>query len=222
MQPDHRLEDQPLPTEYLSESDRLLLDRLRLGEEQAFEELLAVYYAPMLRLAQVYVSDASLAGEVVQDTLLGMLRGLERFEGRSSLKTWLFSILMNRARTLAKREDRYVQFDDDVTDDEPSVDPGRFFPADHPEAAEWVSLPARWDEIPESYLESRETLRRIQDAIAGLPPNQREVITLRDVEHWTAQEVCNVLGISETNQRVLLHRARSKVRQQLEDYLKPV
>lgn len=197
-----------------------LLQRLRAGDEAAFEALVEMYNAPMLRLASMYVADTRLAEEVVQDTWIGMLRGLDRFEGRSSLKTWLFSILVNRARTNAKREGRYVPLETGEEDYEPSVAPERFHPQGHPFADDWISLPANWDEIPEEHLSSQETLEQIDRAIRSLSEQQREVITMRDIEQLSAEEVCNVLGISETNQRVLLHRARSKVRQQLENYLK--
>jgi len=156
---------------------------------------------------------------------LGVLQGLDRFEGRSSLKTWIFRILTNRAKTRGQREARNVTFSDlvdgELESDEPSVDPSRFNPLDHPKWPEhWggTDAPQSWDTIPEQQFLSRETREHILKAIATLPPAQREVITLRDIEGWRSDEVCTVLGLSEANQRVLLHRARSKVRRVLESY----
>lgn len=154
---------------------------------------------------------------------MGVLQGLSRFEGRSSLKTWIFNILANRAKTYALREGRSVPFsslvDAEIDADEPAVDPDRFFPSDAQRAGGWISLPENWDEIPERRLLSKETYICIEAAIEALPPHQRTVITLRDVEGWTSEEIRSVLGVSEVNQRVLLHRARSKVRRALERYL---
>jgi RNA polymerase sigma-70 factor (ECF subfamily) len=172
----------------------------------------------------LYVRERVVAEEVAQEIWLGVLQGIHRFEGRSSLKTWIFHILTNRAKTHGQREGRTIPFsavwnpDDDP--DEMAVDPQRFLPADHPRwPGHWASFPNRWDAIPEEHLLSQETRAVLQSAIDRLPPSQREVISLRDVEGWTSDEVCNVLGISKTNQRVLLHRARSKVRRALEQYL---
>jgi RNA polymerase sigma-70 factor (ECF subfamily) len=197
---------------------------LRAGEEAAFETLIKRYHKSLLRLALMYVPSHAVAEEVVQETWLGVLQGLGRFEGRSSLKTWIFRILTNRAKTRGAREGRSISFSDlsaaDVESDEPTVDPDRFWPADHPSLAnDWVSYPRNWSELPEERLLSRETLARVQVAIAALPQSQRQVIILRDVEGWSSEEVCNVLELSETNQRVLLHRARAKVRRQIEQYL---
>ena len=152
-----------------------------------------------------------------------MLRGLARFEGRSSLRTLIFRILTNGAKTRGQREGRSIPFsllgDVDLDPEGPSVDPDRFLPADHPkEPHHWVSFPRSWGEVPEERLLAQETLSIVRAAIESLPPAQREVIRLRDVEGWPSGEVCNVLGISESNQRVLLHRARSKVRRALERY----
>ncbi len=204
--------------------EQRLVDSLRAGDESAFETLIERYHNALLRLAMFYVPSRAVAEDVVQETWLGVLQGLARFEGRSSLKTWIFRILTNRARTRGQREGRSVAFSDlataEVGSGGPSVDAEQFWPADHAAWANgWVSLPRNWNELPEERLLSRETLARVHAAIAALPPSQREVITLRDVEGWTAEEVCNVLEITETNQRVLLHRARAKVRRDLEQYL---
>jgi RNA polymerase sigma-70 factor (ECF subfamily) len=207
-----------------SADDQRLIESLRAGDESAFEMLIERYHTALLRLAMFYVPSRAVAEDVVQETWLGVLQGLARFEGRSSLKTWIFRILTNRARTRGQREGRSVAFSDLATAEagtsELSVDADQFWPADHPSWANiWVSYPRNWNELPEDRLLSHETLDRVQAAIAALPPSQREVITLRDVEGWSSEEVCNVLDISESNQRVLLHRARAKVRREVEKYL---
>ncbi|MFN8374886.1 MAG: sigma-70 family RNA polymerase sigma factor [Anaerolineae bacterium] len=205
------------------QSDAQVLAALRRGDELAFTELVNKYHASMVRVALMYVSSQVIAEEVVQEAWIGVLKGLSRFEGRSSLKTWIYSILINRAKTHAQREGRYVQLslDDDGEEGEPTVSQDRFNPPDHPlYANHWVTEPDDWNALPERRLLSRETLRRIQDAIEALPPNQKTVITLRDIDQLSSEEVCNILDISETNQRVLLHRARAKVRDALEQYLR--
>jgi RNA polymerase sigma-70 factor (ECF subfamily) len=201
----------------------VLLEGLRAGDEAAFTELVDRYSSSMLRVARMYVPSQAVAEEVVQETWLGVLTGLERFEGRSSLKTWLFRILVNRARTRGERERRTVPFATlagrEAEGEDPAVGPERFLPADHDRwPHHWASPPERWDESPERSLQSAETLRVVRDAIETLPPMQRLVITMRDLEGWDSEEVRNALDISETNQRVLLHRARSKVRTALEAY----
>jgi len=205
----------------VSAEETCLVDALRRGDEGAFRQLLDQYHATMVRIATTYVGSRSVAEEVAQDAWLGVLRGIHRFEGRSSFKTWLFTILINRARSRARREQRSVPFsrlqDDDPA--EPTVDPDRFFPADHPHHPHhWSSLPASWDAMPDASLLSQETMDCVRAAIQQLPARQREVILLRDVEGWTTSEVCNILDITESNQRVLLHRARAKVRRALEQY----
>jgi RNA polymerase sigma-70 factor (ECF subfamily) len=205
-----------------SQDEFHLLELLRNGNEDAFVSLIERYHTPMLRLAMIYVSERAVAEEVVQEAWMGVLEGLNRFEGRASLKTWIFRILTNCAKTRALHERRCVPFsslsDLEVNVDEPAVDPDRFLPADSPLPGHWASLPANWDEIPEQRLLSEETYACILSVTEALPPNQRLVITLHDIEGWTSEEICNVLSISETNRRVLLHRARSKVRQALEQY----
>lgn len=201
-----------------------LVAALRAGDEAAFASLIDAYYAPLLRLAQHYTRSRAVAEEVVQETWLGVLQGIDRFEGRSSLKTWLFRILMNRAMRRGQQEARSLPFsaafEPSRDHDEPAVDPSRFLPATDPEwPHHWDIEPRPFSSVPEERLVSKETRAVIQAAIDTLPPAQREVITLRDVEGWSSAEVCNVLDVSETNQRVLLHRARSKVRRALEDYL---
>jgi RNA polymerase sigma-70 factor (ECF subfamily) len=204
-------------------ADRRLLERLRTGDEAAFAELVQRHARSMLRLAQLYVPSRAVAEEVVQETWLGVLNGLDGFEGRSSLKTWIFRILVNRAKTRGERERRTVPFAalaaDEAGDDAPAVDPDRFIPAGEEHEHSWATPPRRWEESPEKSLESGETLAVAREAIDRLPPMQRLVIAMRDLEGWPSEEVCNALEISETNQRVLLHRARSRVRAALEDYL---
>jgi len=206
-----------------ADPDAELLARLRAGDEAAFDELVERYGTSMLRVARMYVPSAAVAEEVVQETWLGVLTGLDRFEGRSSLQTWLFRILVNRARTRGERERRTVPFASlagrEASGDEPAVPPERFLPADDSRwAGHWATPPERWDESPERSLQSAETLGVVRDAVERLPPMQRLVITMRDLEGWDSEDVRNALDISETNQRVLLHRARAKVRSALEAY----
>jgi RNA polymerase sigma-70 factor, ECF subfamily len=208
----------------LSSEDVSLLSRLKQGDELAFMTLVERYQASMIRLATVYVQERTLAEEVVQDTWIAVLRGLQNFEGRSSLKTWIFSILINRAKTHAQREDRYVTAgdllsDDDSDADSPTVDPSRFWGAGSTDPGYWITYPNSWDEVPEERLLSDEVRQIIQAAINMLPAMQKQVITLRDVEDMDAEETCAMLSITDSNQRVLLHRARATVRQAVERYL---
>jgi RNA polymerase sigma-70 factor (ECF subfamily) len=208
----------------LSVSELELLVALRRGDEQAFITLVEIHGASMLRLARVYVRDRAVAEEVVQEAWLGVLGGLERFEGRSSLRTWLLSIVANLARTRAVREARSIPFSAlagaELEVEGPSVPPERFRGPQDRWAGHWATPPEPWSR-PEHELLSAETRAQIMIAIDALPERQRQVITLRDVEGCSAAEVCNVLELSETNQRVLLHRARTRVRQALDDYLTP-
>jgi RNA polymerase sigma-70 factor, ECF subfamily len=201
-------------------AEAALLDALRAGDESAFAALVQEHHSSILRVARIYVSNRATAEEVAQETWVAVLNGLDRFEGRSSLKTWIFRILTNIAKTRAQRDARSVPFSS-LGDDsgEPAVDPDRFVSAGGRWAGHWKSYPDRWDTLPEERLVGDETRAHVERAIDRLPPKQRQVITLRDVEGWSSDQVCSALEISETNQRVLLHRARSKVRQALEGYL---
>jgi RNA polymerase sigma-70 factor, ECF subfamily len=198
--------------------ERALVEALRRGDEAAFEELVRMYHASLLRVARLYVSSPSVAEEVVQEAWVGVLNGIGRFEGRSSLKTWIFRILTNTATTRGIREGRSVPFSS-LQDEElsgPTVDPERFFPPDHSVApGAWATPPVP---LPEQVLLADETLQVVDAAIEALPPAQRAVITLNDVEGWGADEIRNALELTETNRRVLLHRARAKVRRALEEY----
>jgi RNA polymerase sigma-70 factor (ECF subfamily) len=205
-------------------SERDLCAALRRGDEAAFASVVGLYHAPLRRLALSYVRSAAVADEVVQETWLAVIRGIHSFEERSSLKTWIFRILANTAKTRAERENRTVPLSalspDDADDDEPSVDPNRFFDQQHARwPGHWASPPARWEELPEEHLSGRATLDALKAAIEQLPSKQRQVIVLRDIEGWEADEVCDLLELSDANQRVLLHRARSQVRQALEEQL---
>ncbi|MGH9244556.1 MAG: RNA polymerase sigma factor, partial [Acidimicrobiales bacterium] len=188
----------------------------------AFAWLLDRYAGPLRRLARTFVATASAADEVVQETWLAVIEGLDRFEQRSALKTWIYRILMNKARTRGAHDKRAVPFSSVVDDGlaGPSFPPDRFLPADHPEwPGHWASPPAPWEELPHVRLEAHETLEQVRAAIEELPPLHRQVITLRDVEEWSSDEVCALLEITAANQRVVLHRARAKVRAKLERYL---
>jgi RNA polymerase sigma-70 factor (ECF subfamily) len=202
--------------------DSHLLAALRAGDERAFSTLVDRFHASMVRLARTYVPSAADAEEVAQEAWLGVLKGLDRFEGRSSLQTWIFRILTYQAMNRGKRARRTVPFsvlanaaDEPV---EPSVQPERFLGPHGPLAGHWAQPPQSWGE-PEEQLASSETMALIGQTIDTLPPAQRRVITLRDIEGWSSTQVCQLLGLSESNQRVLLHRARSKVRSALERYM---
>jgi RNA polymerase sigma-70 factor (ECF subfamily) len=192
---------------------------LRAGDARVFEALVAELGPSMLRIARMYVSSRAVAEEVVQEAWVGVLSGIGRFEGRSSLKTWIFRILTNRAKTRGEREGRSLPFSSlEAGDDEPAVDADRFHSSGRYEG-HWTSAPSRWSELPENRLVGKETIGVAQAAIAALPEMQRTVITMRDIDGFDSEEVRNVLGLSESNQRVLLHRARAKVRRALEAYL---
>jgi RNA polymerase sigma-70 factor (ECF subfamily) len=202
--------------------ETMLVAALRRGDEAAFVELVRLYGPSLLRLARTFVRDRAVAEEVVQETWLAVLNGIDRFEGRSSLKTWIFQILSNRAKTRAVRERRSAPFSALAADDadtETAVDADRFRGEGHRWAGHWAAAPSDWSHLPEERLLGRETLERVNAAIEALPPRQADVIVLRDVEGWKPEEVCAALGITDGNQRLLLHRARSKVRAALEQYL---
>ena len=193
----------------------LLLDGLRAGDEAAFGTLVRLHGPAMLRVAQLYVRSRAVAEEVVQEAWIGVLDGVGRFEGRSSLKTWIFRILANKAKTRAVREGRTIPFSA-LDAGEPAVDPDRFRGPEDRYPGHWASPPSG---LPEERLLESETLSLVDREIEKLPPAQALVVTMRDVEGFDSDEVCNALDISETNQRVLLHRARSKLRNALEEYV---
>ena len=201
-----------------------LIAALRAGEEPAFVLLVERYQAGMVRIAQMFVRDAAVAEEVVQEAWLAVLRGLTRFEARSSLKQWISTILINRAKTRATRERRSIPFSA-LSDKaglepfEPSVEPERFRPEDIAWAGGWFSFPQGWDATPDERFLSKEAQTAIRACVDALPGSQRQVVVLRDVHGMTAEETCSLLQISEVNQRVLLHRGRSKVRRAIEQYL---
>ena len=203
------------------ESDAELIDRLRSGDEEAFARLIDSYSASLLRLAIAFVQSPAVAEEVVQETWMAVLTGIGRFEGRSSVKTWLFKILTNIAKTRAVRERRTIPFCEFDVDqgDEPAVDPDRFLPASHPQwPHHWAAPLQPWSIGPEGTALDRETLAVLRDALEDLPRAQQLVVALRDVHGWPASEVCAALDLSEANQRVLLHRGRSRLRGVLERY----
>lgn len=201
----------PTAVDDASTDDGALVDRLLRGDEAAFSQLVAAYHGRLLRLARTFHSDHGAAEEIVQDTWMAVLHGLRKFEGRSSLSTWIFRILANRAKTRAVRDSRMVP----LSDLEPAVDPSRFSSRGH-----WAEPPRPWDDdTPEKLLLRSETAQTIETAIAELPVAQKAVVTLRDVEGFSAEEVCNILALSETNQRVLLHRGRSRLRTALERHI---
>jgi RNA polymerase sigma-70 factor (ECF subfamily) len=201
-------------------ADGALLERLRAGSEEAFGELVDGFGPAMLRVAGLYVRDRSLAQEIVQDAWVNVLRGLDRFEGRSSLRTWIFVILGNCARRRAQREQRTIPFADPHEPSfDASVDADQFFPATHPRwPGAWSTVVEDWRTLPQDNLASTEATAAFRAAIGDLPARYAVVITLRDIEDWSADEVTTLLDISPENQRVLLHRARARVRAALVEY----
>ena len=197
----------------------MLVEGLRAGDEAAFAAVMRMYGRGMLRVAEMYVSSRAVAEDVVQEAWVGVLRGIGRFEGRSSLKTWLYRIVANTAKTRGVRESRSVPFSSLGDDgDEGTVDADRFLGSGERFPRHWAVPPQAW--APEGRLLADETLEVVERAIEKLPPAQRAVITMRDVQGFTSEEVCNALDLTETNQRVLLHRARAKVRSALEEYMR--
>lgn len=200
--------------------DSAVVAALRRGDETVFAEIVTAYSSALLRLAQDFVRTRSVAEEVVQETWLAVLSGIDRFEGRSSFRTWLYRILVNKAKTRGVREARTVPFSSLLTDDdERAVPEDRFRGANDEWPGHWASPPRSLDTIPEHRLLAREARGRIAQALETLPESQRIVVTLRDVAGWDADEVCEALGVSDVNQRVLLHRGRAKLRAALEQYL---
>lgn len=195
-----------------------LVEKLRRGEESAFQRLIELHHAGLSRVARLYVPDAAV-DDVVQETWIGVIRGIERFEQRSSVKTWIYRILINQARKRGPKEKRAIPFSaaGPAGESEPPVSPDRLV---HPLLGRnyWPAAPPAWDTEPENRALASELRGVVSRSIAALPPAQREVITLRDVEGWASEEVCDTLGISGVNQRVLLHRARTTVRKELEEY----
>lgn len=192
----------------MRDDDADLVRRLQAGDEAAFAVLVRRYHAQLLRLASSFVSSRAVAEEAVQETWLGVVRGIDRFEGRSSIRTWLFRILVNQARTAGVREHRSIPLD---LGDEAAVPAGRF-----DRAGEWTTPPGPWTDEVDARLDAKALAGRLQDLVPELPAAQRQVFTLRDVEHMSAGEVCGVLDLTQGNQRVLLHRARSRLRGMLE------
>lgn len=199
----------------MADDERGLLERLRSGDEGAFATLVDRHHSSMVRVARAYVATKEAAEDVVQDAWLGVIQGLDRFEGRSSLKTWMFRIVINKAMTRGGRDARSVPFSS-LGPDEPAIDPSAFGQSGR-WSGWWLSEDAI-TQLPDRILLARESREMIDAVIATLPPNQRLVITLRDIQGLTAEEACDVLGVTEANQRVLLHRARTKVRAALEGY----
>jgi RNA polymerase sigma-70 factor (ECF subfamily) len=217
----HVQEDQRTAASSAAADEAELLTRLRAGDEQAFEALVDSYHGTMIAVALNYVKTRDVAEEVVQDAWVGVLNGLDRFEGRSSLKTWIMRVLVNTALTRGGREARSVPFSSlaPADRDEPAVDPERFRPPGEAFAGHWNGYPSDWTSLPEAGLLGRETLDVARRAIAELPDSQRTVIAMRDIAGCSADEVCDALDLSAGNQRVILHRARSRVRAALERHL---
>jgi RNA polymerase sigma-70 factor (ECF subfamily) len=199
-------------------ADDELVAGLRAGDDALFGLVLDAWSAGMLRLARAFVSTPDSAAEVVQDAWLGVIEGIDRFAGRSSLKTWVYRILVNTAKRRRDRESRTVPWSSlGPGDHGPAVDPDRFQGQDEPFPGHWREFPAPWPS-PEQHTLAAETRATVAAAVERLPPRQRVVIVLRDVEGYSSEEVCSILEISAANQRVLLHRARSVVRAELERY----
>jgi RNA polymerase sigma-70 factor (ECF subfamily) len=212
-----RATSEPLTQSNLDRNDDALLDALKHGDERVFTELVERWSGMMLRVARSHLGDHAVAEDVVQDAWLTVLRSLDRFERRSTLRTWVLGIVVNLARSRARAERRTVGVPSDP--DGPAVDSTRFLPANHPRwPHHWALEPSPW-RTPEDDLLAGETRRVVFAAIQSLPVTQREVLVLRDLQGLAATDVCNILGLTDTHQRVLLHRARSRVRLALERYL---
>jgi RNA polymerase sigma-70 factor, ECF subfamily len=204
----------------LRHPDAALVEALLSRDETAFRDLVTRYHRSFITVARQYVSSSAVAEEVAQETWLAVIRTLPQFEGRSSLKTWIFTILTNQARGRGSREHRVVPLSSAIAGDgEVAVDASRFLDASHRWGGHWANPPRRIEDLPEECLEAAETMAALRHAMAALPDSQQRVMWLRDVKGWTADEVCAALDLTEANQRVLLHRARSKVRSALENQL---
>ena len=194
------------PTLPVVDTDGELLTRLRAGDEDAFVMLVARYQQPMLRFARAYVPSRAVAEEAVQDTWMGVVKGIETFEGRSSFKTWLYRILINRARSAGTREHRHA-----TSEPHHAVDPVRF-----DSSGQWADPLERWSEDAEDRLDAATWGPILQSGLEDLPARQRQVVVLRDIDGLSADEVCDLLGLSTGNQRILLHRGRTRLREILE------
>jgi RNA polymerase sigma-70 factor (ECF subfamily) len=206
------------PTAHVDD-DSTIVAGLRRGDEATFERVVSTYSTPLVRLAEDFVRTRAVAEEVVQETWLAVLEGIDRFEARSSFKTWLFRILVNKAKTRGVREARTVPLSTLVDAGAPAVPPSRCPGEDDRWPGHWAAPPRDLASVPEEKLLAREARETVVAAIAELPVSQRLVVTLRDVADWSAPEVCDALGVTESNQRVLLHRGRARLRTALESYL---
>jgi RNA polymerase sigma-70 factor (ECF subfamily) len=198
-------------------ADGELVARLRARDENAFALVLDAWSPGMLRLARSFVSTRDSAAECVQDAWLAVIEGIDRFEGRSALRTWVYRILVNTAKRRGIREGRSMPWSSVGPEDGPTVDPDRFMGPGEPYPGHWRAFPAPWP-TPEDATLAAEVRAEVAAAVAELPERQRVVLTLRDVQGYEADEVCSILEITPTYQRVLLHRARAYVRDRLEDY----
>ncbi len=200
--------------------DSKLVERLRTGDEQAFQQLIRQYHTSMIGIARSFVGNRATAEEVVQDTWLAVLEGMNRFEQRSSLKAWIFGILANKARTRAVRDGHMLSFSDIAPEDgsfQSVVDPARFTGS-----GSWADPPQHWDELsPERVVAGQQLWAHLTKALEDLPPSQRAVLIMRDVVGHGSKETCSILGVTEANQRVLLHRARARIRQVIETLIAP-
>lgn len=199
--------------------ERAIVDQLRAGDQAAFAQLVRRHHKAMVHFAETFVPSRAIAEEVVQDAWLGVVKGIAHFEGRSSLSTWIYRIVANIARTRGARERKAatVTLSEELADRTPSVAPGRF--SGPPGRGAWSDPPAHWSELPDERLLAKSTFDQVNQLAASLSENQRRVFVLRDIEGMSSTEVCELLEISEVNQRVLLHRARSRVRAGLESSL---
>jgi RNA polymerase sigma-70 factor, ECF subfamily len=205
----------------LAPGDDALLARLQAGEERAFDELVNRHHGALIRMAMGHVASREAAEEVVQDTWMAVIEGLTRFEGRSSLRTWIFGILIHKAKDRGIREKRHTTFSacESCDDGEEAIDPSRFQQSGE-WAGHWAFPPQPWDDrTPEKLLASHQAVTAMNKAIEALPPTLKDVLIMRDIEGMASEEVCALLKITETNLYVRLHRARERVRRAVETYL---